>query len=88
LLNARATFREIEGAIRQARPTEAAIEHYRHIASAALSIGIALKSGPNVDGMLAPLRAGYTELERAADSLPGFEKISYEHACCGMRRAQ
>jgi hypothetical protein len=85
LLRARETFRDIEDAIRQARPTDRAVEHYRHVAIAAHSIGIALKNSPSVDGMLAPLRAGYSELERAADSLPGFEKISYAHACCGMR---
>jgi hypothetical protein len=85
LLRARETFRDIEDAIQQARPTDGALKHYQHVASAAQSIGIALKNSPSIDGMLNPLRAGYSELERAADSLPGFEKISYAHACCGLR---
>jgi hypothetical protein len=42
----------------------------------------------NVDRVLIPLRAGYSELERAADSLPGFEKVAYERACCGGARVQ
>ena len=42
----------------------------------------------NVDRILIPLRSGYAQLELAADALPGFEKISYEHACCGRGRIQ
>jgi hypothetical protein len=41
-----------------------------------------------VDRTLIPLRAGYTELERAADSLPGFEKVSFARACCGGAHVQ
>ena len=46
-------------------------------AAAAALIGAALKESDgalNVDRILIPLRAGYSELERAADALPGFEK--------------
>jgi hypothetical protein len=84
LLRARETYRDVEDALRQARPTDRALKHYRHLASAAQSIGIALKNSPSVDRMLPPLRAGYSELERAADSLPGFEKIAYGGACCAQ----
>ena len=55
------------------------------------SIAAALKEAGvdlNVDRILIPLRAGYSELERAADSLPGFEKVAYERACCGGARVQ
>jgi hypothetical protein len=83
---ARELYREADEAVRRARPTERARQHHEHIARAAASIGIALSEtggALNVDRILVPLRAGYTELERAADALPGFEKVSYARACCG-----
>ena len=86
---ARELFRDADDAVRRARPTERARPHHEHIAQAAASIGTALREAGgrlNVDRVLIPLRAGYTELERAADSLPGFEKISYDRACCGGAR--
>jgi len=89
-------YREADDALRQAQPTERARKHFGHLARAATAIGVALKEaelhlrplgrGLDVDRVLIPLRAGYTELERAADALPGFEKVSYERACCGGRR--
>ncbi len=88
LLRARELFREATDELRRSQPTERARWHYAHLAQAANSIGAALKEADgrlNVDRILIPLRAGYTELERAADALPGFEKISYERACCGVR---
>lgn len=81
-------FREADDALRRARPTDRAQQHHHHLERAAILIGVALKeaaAGLNVDRTLSPLRAGYSELERAADALPGFEKISYAHACCGVR---
>jgi hypothetical protein len=88
---ARELFREADDALRRARPTERARRHYDYLARAAVSIGIALSEADgvlNVDRILIPLRAGYTELERAADALPGFEKVAYERACCGGGRVQ
>ena len=85
---ARELYREADEAVRRARPTERARQHHEHIARAAASIGAALsqtQGALHVDRILVPLRAGYTELERAADALPGFEKVSYERACCGRR---
>jgi len=79
---ARELFREAEDALRRARPTERARRHHDHLARAANLIGAALQE-PWAGDILTPLRAGYTELERAADALPGFEKVSYERACCG-----
>jgi hypothetical protein len=84
LLSARELFRE---AVPRARPTERALAHHTHLLRAAAAIGVALKEADgslNVDRILTPLRSGYAQLELAADSLPGFEKISYEHACCGL----
>jgi hypothetical protein len=88
LLAARELFRE---AVPGARPTERALPHHTHLLRASAAIGTALHEanrGLNVDRILVPLRAGYTELERAADALPGFEMVSYERACCGLRQAQ
>jgi hypothetical protein len=81
-------FREADDALQRARPTERARRHYEHLTRSSSAIGVALKEarvGLNVDRILIPLRAGYSELERAADELPGFEKVSYERACCGGR---
>ena len=88
LLRAREVFREATDGLRRSRPTERAQRHHEHLARAASEIGAALKAADgqlNVDRILVPLRAGYSELEHAADALPGFEKISYERACCGAR---
>jgi hypothetical protein len=89
LKRAREVFREAGDALRCARPTERARKHYGHLSRAESAIGMALQEANedlNVDRILIPLRAGYSELERAADSLPGFEKVSYERACCGVRQ--
>jgi hypothetical protein len=88
LLRAREVFRKATDELRRSHPTERAQRHYDHLAQAANSIGAALKEADsqlNVDRILIPLRAGYTELERAAETLPGFEMVSYERACCGLR---
>ena len=89
LLRAREVFREATDELRGSRPTERARRHYMHLVRAASAIRAALKEtdgGLDLERILIPLRAGYTELERAADSLPGFEKVSYERACCGVRQ--
>jgi len=88
---ARLLFREASDALRRTCPTDRTRKHHAHLARAAESIGVALKETGgdlNVDRILIPLRAGYTELERAADALPGFEKVSYARACCGGGRVQ
>ena len=88
LLAARELFREANDAVPRAQPTERALPHHTHLLRALDAIGTALHEanrGLNVDRILIPLRAGYSELERAADALPGFEKVSYERACCGVR---
>jgi hypothetical protein len=35
-----------------------------------------------VDVVLAPLKAGYEQLQAAADRLPGFELIAFTQGCC------
>src|SRR5271154_7206691 len=79
-------FREASEAMHSARPTLRAMRHHEHLAHAASFIGTALNAAQRwlgIDPILIPLRAGYAELERAADALPGFEKVAYERACCG-----
>lgn len=91
LRSAREVFREAEDALRRSRPTGRAQIHHHHLQRAAYALAIALKetrSGLNIDPILIPLRAGYSELERAADALPGFEKVSYDRACCGQGHKQ
>jgi hypothetical protein len=91
LISARQIFRSAEDALHLARPTERARRHHELLVKAAKRIGVALKlavSALDIDGTIVFLRAGYAELERAADALPGFEKVSYERACCVGGRAQ
>src|SRR5271170_2830551 len=83
---ARDLFHEANEALNLARPTPRGQRHHEHLMRAANGIGMALKQAEghlDVDRVLTPLRAGYTQLEQAADALPGFEKVSYERACCG-----
>jgi hypothetical protein len=85
--SARELFREASDALHRARPTERARRHHEHLARAEADIGAALNAARRclaIDPILIPLRAGYAELERAADALPGFEMVSYERACCGL----
>jgi hypothetical protein len=91
LQRAREVFREADDALQRTRPTERARRHYAHLSSAADFIRTALEATDRlltIDTVLIPLRAGYSELELAADSLPGFEKVSYRRACCGQGRQQ
>lgn len=89
LRRAREMFCEAEDALRRARPTERAVRHYDHLSRAASAISAALKQADgrwDVERVLIPLRAGYAEIEQAADALPGFEKVSYARACCGVKQ--
>jgi hypothetical protein len=85
---ARELFHEAQDGVKRARPTVRGERHCEHMLRAASAIGVALKEAEvklDVDRILIPLRAGYSELEQAADELPGFEKVSYERACCGVK---
>lgn len=87
-------FREADDALRRARPTRRAQPHHWHLMNAAGSIGQSLNAanrnlrpqsgGLEIDPILIPLRAGYAELERASQALPGFEMVAYERACCAQ----
>jgi hypothetical protein len=96
LHSAETLFRESQDGIRSTRSTERARQHHRHLARAADSIEAALacardrlgrSSGhADLDSVLTPLKVGYTHLQQAANALPGFELVNFEHACCGAGR--
>ncbi|HLH42416.1 MAG TPA: hypothetical protein VKV74_05495, partial [Bryobacteraceae bacterium] len=47
----------------------------------------AARSELRLDPVLSPLRSAYRHLERAACELPGFEMVSFQHACCAAGRS-
>jgi hypothetical protein len=76
--------------VRSARVPERARSHHDRLASAATLLQRALtaaRAGLEVDPVLIPLRAAYSQLQQAAAALPGFEIISFDQACCA-RAAQ
>jgi hypothetical protein len=95
LHSAEALFQESLVGIRRARATDRALPHHQHLTQAAAAIDSALSAArdrlgrPNgradLDPILAPLRAGYTHLQHAANALPGFEMVAFDRGCCGSR---
>jgi len=86
LRSAEQLFQEGADGVRRARATGRAQRHHGHLLHATALLDRALtaaRADVAIDPILTPLRAAYTELEQAANSLPGFEMISFEHACCG-----
>jgi hypothetical protein len=82
-----------EAGIRSLRPTERARVHRDYLSRAAAALECALSlarshlwrvdQSAGVEPILHPLQAAYEQLRLAAGSLPGFEMISFEQACCG-----
>jgi hypothetical protein len=71
--------------VRSTRPSARAAPHHRCLLEACADLGAALTlvgRGAAIDSALAPLRRAFTHLRDAAGSLPGFEMVSFEHACC------
>jgi hypothetical protein len=60
--------------VRSARPSARAAPHHRCLIEACAD-----------DSALAPLRRAFARLRDAARSLPGFEMVSFQHACCAAR---
>ena len=85
---AREKCRDAAEAVRSARPTEQARLHHDYVLLAATALESAVAAAgerldpAGVEGVLAPLRAGYEHLRRASQMLPGFELISFMQACC------
>ena len=66
--------------------------HHRDLLAACESLSRALESAEkwpvDVDAVLVPLRAAYHSLQSASRELPGFQVVSFEHACCGSEHAK
>ena len=79
-------YQEAADGIGRSRPAASARRHHLHLLRASAAIGAALSAArkrmDDIDQVLTPLKAGYEELQRASSSLPGFEMVSFEHACC------
>ena len=78
---ARRLHQEASDGLFSTRSTERARVHRHCLVEAAADLGRSLAQ-PEVDLALAPLRAAYAQLESASRALPGFEMVSFEHACC------
>jgi hypothetical protein len=78
----RAAFDEV----RSARPTERARVHHDCLVQAAGALGSALSAARRmeIDPILIPVRSAYAHLQRAADTLPGFEMVAFGQGCCGV----
>lgn len=89
-------LRAADDAVRSRRPPPRGAHHHRHLARASERLGVALAAArlhlragdeAGTDAILAPLRAGFTELQRAADVLPGFEVVAFSQGCCARHAA-
>jgi hypothetical protein len=85
----RAAFDQLRGV----RPTERARAHHLCLMQAAQALSSALaiarSSGQSMEiaPVLLPVRAAYAHLQRAADTLPGFEMIAFDQGCCAAQLA-
>jgi hypothetical protein len=77
--------REAADQVRSVRPTARALAHHACLAQAAEALALALAASERmeVDPILVPVRAAYAHLQRAANTLPGFEMVAFEQGCCG-----
>ena len=77
------------GELRSIRPTERARAHHHCLMQAADALATALLAAKRieVDPILFPLRAAYAHLQRASNTLPGFEMVAFDQGCCGATGA-
>jgi hypothetical protein len=77
-----------------ARVPSWARHQHAHLAQASAKLRVALSAAKNdlrfgdverSDAILKPLRESYTELQWAADALPGIETVSLSQGCCCLR---
>lgn len=87
------TFAAAKDGVLRTQPPARAGRHHRHVLDAVEVLGRALAGmrespGPaaDVDRVLPPLRLAYARLREAADSLPGFELVSFDRGCCAVGR--
>ena len=88
---ARDMFERAADEIRCARPSERARQHHGHLLAAVAAIDVAVRAASvhlrgdridRIDAMLAPLKAGYAQLQQAVDRLPGFVLVAFDQCCC------
>src|SRR5215472_10406512 len=82
-------YRSAAEGVQCAQPTRRALSHHRALIDASADLGAALteaRKGLRVDPVLIPLRRAYRHLQDAARELPGFEMVSFQHACCAAAR--
>lgn len=69
---------------------DATRDHHRHLDEARASLRVALATARrwplDVEAVMGPLRDGYAHLQTASALLPGFHLVSFEQACCAVRR--
>jgi hypothetical protein len=77
------------GQVQSARAPRRALHHHHHLLSAGLLLGNALtrslvtrESVMDVRTILTPLERGWTQLRVASRTLPGFEVVTMDGACC------
>lgn len=84
-------FAQTTDGIARVRPSDRARPHHDGLREALRSIGGALRATRpllaattrgDFDGVLVPLRDGYSHLQRAAGALPGFRMVAFEQGCC------
>jgi hypothetical protein len=78
--------------IRNARATPRARAHHECLSRAEVALECALASArtslgraalsSEIESILTPLKAAYSQLQFASAALPGFETISFNQACC------
>jgi hypothetical protein len=75
--------------LRRIQPTERARAHHGRLLEAAEALRIALAASQRmeIDPILAPVRAAYAHLQRAGDTLPGFEMVAFAQGCCAIHLA-
>jgi len=90
--------RALDG-IRSTRPTARATHHHRHLLEAAQDLGLAIsRSGDGLhltstdrhrnENVFGPLEAAYRNLGWATRTLPGFEILSFDQACCAPQQVE
>jgi len=85
----RAAFDQLRGV----RPPERARGHHLCLTQAAQALSSAFASALSggqlmeIAPVLLPVRAAYAYLQRAAETLPGFEIVSFEQGCCTAQLA-
>jgi hypothetical protein len=90
-------FHNAADGIRCARVTVRARQHHHCLLKAIAAVRQALDAAHThvgrrnaqveLDPILAPLRAGYAHLQRAADALPGFDVIGFDRGCCARSKS-